>query len=304
MVNLSEGSKLRQARQARRLNAEFNEIEKVLNKRYEICNTMATMSSVTIECANAGGSATLKGSGVGKQAVPETLEVCSIGAYMKETCETLYFETLNRDDYSDAVESFLAGGSDRRLKSEFNDIEKLLNKRYENCNTMATMSSVTIECTNAGGSATLKGQGAGKNAVPVSLKVCSIGAYTKETCETLDFETLDGQDYSDAADSFLAGGSDRRLNSAFDAIEKLLKKQYENCNTMATMSSVTIECTNVGGSATLKGQGVGEEAVPVSLEVCSIGAYMVKTCHAVDFEKLDQLDVSAFVQSLLDGLFR
>lgn len=181
----------------------------------------------------------------------------------------------------------------RPNETEFHALKKLLQSRYSNTCVQRTVGRNTnnpttqVSCTTPGGTAFMMAAGAPPGPTPQFLKVCSIGAQGKMTCDRVRFRGNPANDI-EKANELLNGRSPRRYTD-FDALVDLLNQAYDNSCVNATaygiLSNATITCTNPGGTATLtvlSPDTYPSQNVPATLTVCKFGDNMQKTCKSIN----------------------
>ena len=222
------------------------------------CNVQTTPfdTSTHVFCSQPGGSAYLVALGNGPSCV--YLQVCQTGLRDGDICEHY---AINED--TDIGDIF---------PSQFDEIEEALNEHYMNCNTMATMTDVSIECANAGGSAFLVADGVGDDAVAESLKLCMTGLRYGDICETR---------FIDANTNVFSLVNDPISRPTCDDIENELELHFgpESCITMATMVDIVVSCSMPGASAWLECDGPTGDSTATTLTWCTQGTASSPDCE-------------------------
>jgi hypothetical protein len=144
-----------------------------------------------------------------------------------------------------------------------------------------------VSCTAPGGTTFMLSAGAPPGPKPQFLKVCSIGARVKLTCDRVRFRGNPANDM-EKANELLNGHSPRSFTD-FDALVEQLNQAYDNSCANSTvyglLSNTTITCTNPGGTATLtvlSPDTYPPQNVPAMLTLCQLGDNMQKTCKSIN----------------------
>lgn len=201
----------------------------------------------------------------------------------------------------------------RPNETEFHALKKLLQSRYGNSCAQRVVGRNTnnpttqVSCTTPGGTAFMQSVGAPPGPTPQFLKVCSIGAKGKMSCDRVRFRGNPGNDLEKAKE--LLNGHSPRSFTDFDALVEQLNQAYDNSCVNSTVyglvSNTTITCTNPGGSATLTVMSPDtypSQNVPAMLTVCRFGANMQKTCKSINLTGAKFPDLRRTKQLLMSDL--
>lgn len=280
----------------------FDALVELLQDTYDNqCIVMATgllpaTPTVTVQCTMPGGKATLFAEGAGENAVAKTLEVCSLGAFAQENCETIDFTGNAEEDFARALQ-LIQGGPDVDDDIEFEILVDFMNETFSgySCFYMATMDSVSYRCDSDETMVILSANGTGTEAVPNSFTKCDIIDDQAENCESIE---LTGDTEADIA--LIANFISENNEGSFEALVDLMNETYDGfpCFYMATMNSNAYRCDTDDTMVILSADGVGGDEVATSLEKCDIVDGQAQDCESIELTNDVESDLESAVSFL------
>lgn len=162
--------------------------------------------TTNVDCVIPGGAAYLVATGDPASPTPHSLETCSFGDEMRETCRYVKFSGDAKEDSDEFTKLVGSKGGDRKLAdgrssqgsdsvimgTDFDMLVQLLNGAYhDECEITVVglkpeQMTTFVSCSRPGSEAKLAAQGPTHNPVPTALQVCDVRANMKpHKCQML-----------------------------------------------------------------------------------------------------------------------